>query len=247
MLDVAGPLLTETSFQFNLTTPSPMPAFLNVHFICETASRLLFLSMHWARAISAFQTLRCVPPLKSQTHGQICGNLTMKIFLFEFLGLQNVSLFPPKIVQTCAVSVIPQEMWGKSVNIAMNTPSNMLIISARLLFTWVRKFCQLMEASKNLPTSQQLFDSLCCFDSAVHQTSLVRQCWSELFTLGLAQCSETMSLPTILAAIVNHLQSSVQQGEATSGASATSLENCFAQRTESLTSNHQSLKLEVQT
>ena len=48
--------------------------------------------------------------------------------------------------------------------------------------------------------------------SSDHQTSLVRQCWSELFTLGLAQCSDTMNLPTILAAIMNHLQSSVQQG-----------------------------------
>lgn len=43
-------------------------------------------------------------------------------------------------------------------------------------------------------------------------TSLVRACWNELFTLGLAQCSQVMSLSTILAAIVNHLQSSIQDG-----------------------------------
>ncbi|MGH0150111.1 UNVERIFIED_CONTAM: hypothetical protein FKN15_016468, partial [Acipenser sinensis] len=41
-------------------------------------------------------------------------------------------------------------------------------------------------------------------------TSLVRACWNELFTLGLAQCSQVMSLSTILAAIVNHLQNSIQ-------------------------------------
>lgn len=40
-----------------LTMPSPMPEYLNVHYICETASRLLFLSMHWARSIPSFQAL----------------------------------------------------------------------------------------------------------------------------------------------------------------------------------------------
>ncbi|GCB78519.1 hypothetical protein scyTo_0020684, partial [Scyliorhinus torazame] len=89
-----------------LTMPTPMPEYLNVHYICESASRLLFLSMHWARSIPAFQAL-----------GQDCN------------------------------------------------------------------------------------------------TSLVRACWNELFTLALAQCSQVMNLSTILTAIVNHLQSSLQQGE----------------------------------
>lgn len=48
--------------------------------------------------------------------------------------------------------------------------------------------------------------------SADLQTVLVRSCWSELFTLGLAQCSATMCLPTMLAAILNHLQASLQRG-----------------------------------
>lgn len=106
VMDFEGPLLVEANFHFQLTTPSPMPAYLNVHYICETASRLLFLSMHWARAISAFHLL-----------------------------------------------------------------------------------------------------------SQDTQTTVVRLCWSELFALGLAQCSQTMNLPTILAAIVNHLQTTIQQGE----------------------------------
>jgi len=53
-----GPMLTDTNFVFNLTMPTPMPAYLTVHYICETASRLLFLSIHWARNIPAFQLLR---------------------------------------------------------------------------------------------------------------------------------------------------------------------------------------------
>lgn len=81
-----------------------MPVFLNAHYICESASRLLFLSVHWARSIGAFQLL----------------------------------------------------------------PSDT-------------------------------------------QVGLVRGCWSELFALGMAQCSHIMSLPAILTAIITHLQASVAQ------------------------------------
>lgn len=109
LIEVEGPLLTDTHVNFKLTMPSPMPEYLNVHYICESASRLLFLSMHWARSIPAFLAL-----------GQECN------------------------------------------------------------------------------------------------TALVRACWNELFTLGLAQCSHIMSLSTILAAIVNHLQSSIQDDKLSS-------------------------------
>ncbi|KAM6929541.1 nuclear receptor subfamily 2 group C member 2 isoform 1-T1 [Lycodopsis pacificus] len=103
IIEVEGPLLTDSHVGFRLTMPSPMPEYLNVHYICESASRLLFLSMHWARSIPAFSAL------------------------------------------------------GQEAN-----------------------------------------------------TSLVRACWNELFTLGLAQCAHEMNLSTILAAIINHLQSSIQ-------------------------------------
>ncbi|XP_023194343.1 nuclear receptor subfamily 2 group C member 2 isoform X3 [Xiphophorus maculatus] len=105
IIEVEGPLLTDSHVGFKLTMPSPMPEYLNVHYICESASRLLFLSMHWARSIPAFSVL------------------------------------------------------GQEAN-----------------------------------------------------TSLVRACWNELFILGLAQCAHVMNLSTILTAIINHLQSSVQDG-----------------------------------
>ncbi|XP_019952023.2 nuclear receptor subfamily 2 group C member 2 [Paralichthys olivaceus] len=103
IIEVEGPLLTDSHVGFKLSMPSPMPEYLNVHYICESASRLLFLSMHWARSIPAFSAL------------------------------------------------------GQEAN-----------------------------------------------------TSLVRSCWNELFTLGLAQCAHVMNLSTILTAIINHLQSSIQ-------------------------------------
>lgn len=104
IFEFEGPLLLDSHVPFHLTAPSPMPAYLNVHYICESASRLLFLSVHWARSIPAFQLL-----------------------------------------------------------------------------------------------------------SPESQTTLVRESWSELFALGLAQCSQVMSLATILTAIINHLQTSLQQ------------------------------------
>ncbi|XP_064632538.1 orphan steroid hormone receptor 2-like isoform X2 [Lineus longissimus] len=113
-----GKMLSESNFQFNLTTPSPVPLYLNVHYICESASRLLFLSMHWARAIPAFQILN----------------------------------------QTT-------------------------------------------------------------------QTHLVKACWCELFILGLAQCSQVMSLSTILAAVVNHLQTNVAQGKVSAERVKTVIDN----------------------
>ena len=61
----------------------------------------------------------------------------------------------------------------------------------------------------------QWFYKLVCFIcySQETQTALVKSCWSELFTLGLAQCANNMSLSTILMAILNHLQSALQQGK----------------------------------
>ncbi|XP_072181666.1 orphan steroid hormone receptor 2 isoform X1 [Diadema setosum] len=104
LVKLETPMLSDSHMQFKLTTPTPMPQFLNVHYICESASRLLFLSMHWARSLPAFQAL------SAETH-----------------------------------------------------------------------------------------------------TTMVQKCWSELFTLGLAQCAQAMALSTILTAIVNHLQTSLQQ------------------------------------
>ena len=43
------------------------------------------------------------------------------------------------------------------------------------------------------------------------QIILLRSCWSELFTLGLAQCSQSLSLSTILTALISHIHASIAQ------------------------------------
>lgn len=52
-----GQLISERHMLFELKAPSPAPAYLSIHYICESAARLLFLSIHWARSIPAFQAL----------------------------------------------------------------------------------------------------------------------------------------------------------------------------------------------
>lgn len=47
--------------------------------------------------------------------------------------------------------------------------------------------------------------------STDNQIALLRGCWSELFTLGLAQCSHSLSLSTILSALISHLHASIAQ------------------------------------
>ncbi|GFW23488.1 nuclear receptor subfamily 2 group C member 1-A [Trichonephila clavipes] len=123
LFEFDGPLLLDSHVAFHLTTPNPGSSYLNVHYICESGSRLLFLSVHWARSIPAFQLLQ------------------------------------PEV-----------------------------------------------------------------------QATLVRSCWSELFTLGLAQCSQVMSVKTIFTAIISHLQSSVQQDRGSEKASLV-FEHPFRQTT----------------
>lgn len=105
VLELNGPLLSDCHIPFKLMMPLPVPEYLNVNYICESASRLLFLSMHWARSIPAFQALS---------------------------GQEN-------------------------------------------------------------------------------DINLMKACWNELFALGLAQCSNVMNVGTILSAIINHLQTSLQE------------------------------------
>ena len=58
MLDMSELVLESHLVPFKLATPTPQPSHLNIHFICETASRLLFLSVHWVRSIPVFSKLK---------------------------------------------------------------------------------------------------------------------------------------------------------------------------------------------
>lgn len=54
-LHYEGRLLDDNAVCFQIQSPSPTPPYIDVHYIYESASRLLFLSVHWVRNLSAFQ------------------------------------------------------------------------------------------------------------------------------------------------------------------------------------------------
>ena len=55
--EIAIPLVTRERAVFVLPK-SAAPTYLNIHFICEAASRLLFHSIHWAKELPVFSSLK---------------------------------------------------------------------------------------------------------------------------------------------------------------------------------------------
>ena len=51
------PLVPHAKAKFELPATKP-PSFLNIHFICEAASRLLFLTLHWTKSLPVFADLK---------------------------------------------------------------------------------------------------------------------------------------------------------------------------------------------
>lgn len=53
-----APILGENQLRFDLSVPSPLVDSPTIHFVCETASRLLFQTLHWTKSIQAFNLLK---------------------------------------------------------------------------------------------------------------------------------------------------------------------------------------------
>lgn len=50
-------IVNDKNVAFNLITPTLLPAYLNLHYLCECGSRLLFLSVYWFKNIQPFKQL----------------------------------------------------------------------------------------------------------------------------------------------------------------------------------------------
>lgn len=55
---IDGPFLTEQEIAFNLQPPNIVPHYWNFHYICESGSRILFLSIFWIKNFRCFRLLR---------------------------------------------------------------------------------------------------------------------------------------------------------------------------------------------
>lgn len=49
------PLIDDLDISFNLQTPTLVPSYLSIHYICESGSRILFQSVYWFKRIQAFK------------------------------------------------------------------------------------------------------------------------------------------------------------------------------------------------
>lgn len=51
-------MLQERDIVFNLQAPAYVPNYLNMHYVCETGSRILLLSICWFKKFHAFNLLK---------------------------------------------------------------------------------------------------------------------------------------------------------------------------------------------
>lgn len=121
LYELEGPLLSDGNVSFQLTTPSPMPVFLNAHYICESASRLLFLSVHWARSIGAFQLL------SSDTQIELVRGCWAELFALGMAQCSHIMSLPAiltAIITHLQASVAQDKVSAQRVKLVLSTLNN---------------------------------------------------------------------------------------------------------------------------
>lgn len=117
VLELNGPLLSDSHIPFKLMMPLPVPEYLNVNYICESASRLLFLSMHWARSIPAFQAL------SGQENDinlmKACWNELFALGLAQCSNVMNVGTILSAIISHLQTSLQEDKLSPERVKVVM--------------------------------------------------------------------------------------------------------------------------------
>ncbi|XP_061629618.1 nuclear receptor subfamily 2 group C member 1 [Phyllopteryx taeniolatus] len=118
VLELEGSLLSDSHIPFKLMMPVPVPEYLNVNYICESASRLLFLSMHWARSIPAFQVLG------GQEDNDInlmkaCWNELFALGLAQCSNVMNVGTILSAIISHLQTSLQEEKLSQDRVKLVM--------------------------------------------------------------------------------------------------------------------------------
>ncbi|XP_034032201.1 nuclear receptor subfamily 2 group C member 1 [Thalassophryne amazonica] len=117
VVELEGPLLSDSHIPFKLMMPVPVPDYLNVNYICESASRLLFLSMHWARSIPAFQAL------SGQDNDinlmKACWNELFALGLAQCSNVMNVGTILSAIISHLQTSLQEEKLSPERVKLVM--------------------------------------------------------------------------------------------------------------------------------
>uniref|UniRef100_A0A8C4IAH8 Nuclear receptor subfamily 2 group C member 1 n=1 Tax=Dicentrarchus labrax TaxID=13489 RepID=A0A8C4IAH8_DICLA len=122
VVELEGPLLSDSHIPFKLMMPLPVPEYLNVNYICESASRLLFLSMHWAPVVTRFFIV-------SQIHlfGQdndinlmkACWNELFALGLAQCSNVMNVGTILSAIISHLQTSLQEDKLSPERVKLVM--------------------------------------------------------------------------------------------------------------------------------
>ncbi|KAF7661692.1 hypothetical protein LDENG_00255910 [Lucifuga dentata] len=117
VVELDGPILSDGHIPFKLMMPLPVPEYLNVNYICESASRLLFLSMHWARSIPAFQALggedNDINLMKA------CWNELFALGLAQCSNIMNVGTILSAIISHLQTSLQEEKLSPERVKLVM--------------------------------------------------------------------------------------------------------------------------------
>ena len=131
------PLFNHSSFDcldpslvyFHLSFPALPPSPLNIQFVCESASRILFLSVHWAKKVPVFKDMSC------STQVSILRSTWADLFI---LGLaQSGQLLPLSDIISAIVSHLQTYLAMDSVSLSrirqlVNTLTNIKKIVNRI-------------------------------------------------------------------------------------------------------------------
>ncbi|XP_061679935.1 nuclear receptor subfamily 2 group C member 1 isoform X1 [Syngnathoides biaculeatus] len=119
VMELEGSLLSDSHFPFKLMMPVPVPEYLNVNYICESASRLLFLSMHWARSIPAFQALGSGQEENDINLMKACWNELFALGLAQCSNVMNVGTILSAIIGHLQTSLQEEKLSQDRVKLVM--------------------------------------------------------------------------------------------------------------------------------
>merc|ERR1719232_390685 len=111
-------LLEDKHLKFDLNIPPPMMDTPTIHFVCETASRLLFQTLHWTKSIPAFNLL------KYETQVGLVRNSWSDLFV---LGLAQIS---SQVSVPTLLSIIVSHQQSRLAR--DNTPINVKEVTASI-------------------------------------------------------------------------------------------------------------------
>ncbi|MCP9265919.1 Nuclear receptor subfamily 2 group C member 2 [Dirofilaria immitis] len=174
--------------KFELPVPQPMPSELNIQFICETASRLLFLSVHWMKNFKA-----------------ISSNVLQRIVITRILSDDTYQYISERVGSHNKILDLDSDNI-KHFTKSESTLADLFPLPGLRENSYANKSIQLLCVTVRTQTKKTLSSPGCL-------EQLMKLKWCDLFILGLMQCSNQFCLSNMLAAMSTHLSACSRIGQ----------------------------------